>query len=243
MPLISTDARQQQVRMMEGVLTIAVRNGAEGVARRLQMAEPGSLFVTGVARARGFALEGYGVFFDVDVPQMKQGSAWATMVLLREQQRQQLRQRLAETTDPATRQILQAQLRRLDTLGAPVASSPDAVAAAPSPVANALAPGTVSAQTVADPVALDPRDPNEQYTESIKTAIIEAMLNYSAPMGLRADEWLTVAARDDSGPVLPGAIADVSTIVFRVKGSDLLAFQAKQISLEDARKRVQVRDF
>jgi negative regulator of sigma E activity len=64
------EARQQQVRMMEGVIVAAVRNGAEGLAHQLQVAEPGSLIVTGTARARGFALDGYGVFFDVDVPQM-----------------------------------------------------------------------------------------------------------------------------------------------------------------------------
>src|SRR4029078_10772027 len=70
-----TGARQQQVRMMGGVIVAAVRNGAEGLARQLQVAEPGSLIVTGTARARGFALEGYGVFFDVDVPPMKQRAA------------------------------------------------------------------------------------------------------------------------------------------------------------------------
>ena len=35
--------QQQQVRMMEGVIVAAVRNGAEGLARQLQVAEPGSL--------------------------------------------------------------------------------------------------------------------------------------------------------------------------------------------------------
>src|SRR4029078_8371106 len=77
-----TGARQQQVRMMEGVIVAAVRNGGEGLARQLQVAEPGSLILTGTALARGFPLEGYGVFFDVDVPQMKQSVAWSTMMLL-----------------------------------------------------------------------------------------------------------------------------------------------------------------
>ena len=34
------------------------------------------LFIAGAARAKGFWLEGYGVFFDVDVPAMRRSVAW-----------------------------------------------------------------------------------------------------------------------------------------------------------------------
>ena len=39
-------------------------------------------------------------------------------------------------------------------------------------------------------------DPHTSYTEAVKNALIDAMLDYSLPMNLDAEEWLTVAARD-----------------------------------------------
>jgi hypothetical protein len=236
-----TGARQQQVRMMEGVIVAAVRNGAEGLARQLQVAEPGSLIVTGTARARGFALEGYGVFFDVDVPQMKQSVAWSTMMLLRDARRQQLEQVLASNADPELKRRARAELQRIE--GAPPGVTPVQPTSGVSPVAQGTPAGTVAAQTVMDTANAPPPDPNQLYTESIKTALIDAMLNYSGPMNLGADEWLTIAARDSDGPLLPGAVDDASTIVLRVKGSDVAAFLAKQITPEEARKRVQVKEF
>jgi hypothetical protein len=69
------------------------------------------------------------------------------------------------------------------------------------------------------------------------------MLNYSGPMNLAPDEWLTIAARDSEGPLMPGAVDDASTIVLRVKGSDIAEFLAKKITPEEARKRVEVKEF
>jgi hypothetical protein len=230
--------------MMEGVIVAAVRNGAEGLARQLQVSEPGSLIVTGTARARGFALDGYGVFFDVDVPQMKQSVAWSTMMLLRDARRQQLQQVLASNADPDMKRRARADLQRLESSVGPIPIPPAGADA--SPVAQG-APGRVAAQNLADtpgvPVPVDQSDPNQLYTESIKSALIDAMLNYSGPMDLGPDEWLTIAARDSDGPLMPGAVDDASTIVLRVKGSDVAAFLAKKITPEEARKRVQVKEF
>jgi len=133
------------------------------------------------------------------------------------------------------------ELQRIE--GGPVPIGPPTGDA--SPVAQTAA-GTVVAQTVPDSAAApapDTRDPNQLYTDSIKTALIDAMLNYSGPMQLAADEWLTIAARDSDGPLMPGAVDDASTIVLRVKGSDIADFLAKRITPEEARKRVQVKEF
>src|SRR4029077_14974604 len=78
-------------------------------------------------------------------------------------------------------------------------------------------PGVVTGQ-VADPP--DP-DPNQLYTEAVKTSLIDAMLKYSVGLKLGADECLTVAAGDAQGPPSPGAVDDASTIVIRIKGADL----------------------
>ena len=85
-------SRRDDVKIMEVVLTNAVKNGADTLARQMQIQEPGSIIVTGTARARGFVLDGYGVFFIVDVPMMKQSVVWSNQVLLREQRRDFLRQ-------------------------------------------------------------------------------------------------------------------------------------------------------
>ena len=52
-------------------------------------------------------------------------------------------------------------------------------------------------------------------------------------LSIGADEWLTVAARDSEGPPDPGQIDDASTIVIRIKGSDLAAFHANKLTREE----------
>ena len=81
-------SRRDDVKVMEVVLTNAVKNGADTLARQMQIQEPGSIIVTGTARARGFVLDGYGVFFIVDVPMMKQSVVWSSQVLLLQQRRE-----------------------------------------------------------------------------------------------------------------------------------------------------------
>src|SRR5689334_14958534 len=101
-------ARRDDLKIIEGVLTNAVRNGADNLGRQMQISEPGSLIVTGTARARGFILDGYGAFFIVDVPMMKQSVVWSTQMLLQQQRRDFLRQFIATTADgPARRQAEQ----------------------------------------------------------------------------------------------------------------------------------------
>ena len=61
-------AQRYQIAMMEGVLERAVEHGATITRDRLQALLPAEMLLTENARARGFRLEGYGVFFDVVVP-------------------------------------------------------------------------------------------------------------------------------------------------------------------------------
>ena len=64
---------------MEKVLERAVQLGAQRVRAQVQAAlpyAPDMLVISGMARARGFWLDGYGVFFDVDVPAMRKSLIW-----------------------------------------------------------------------------------------------------------------------------------------------------------------------
>ena len=78
--------RRDQIQLMEGVLSRAVRLGAEQVNRRMQSIDPTISVITGQARARGFVLEGYGVFFDVEVPPMSASAVWSMMTVQRDVQ-------------------------------------------------------------------------------------------------------------------------------------------------------------
>ena len=62
---ISVRHRRDQIGVMEGVLSAAVRLGASQIAREMQASGPGPAILVGQPRARGFILDGYGVFFNV----------------------------------------------------------------------------------------------------------------------------------------------------------------------------------
>jgi hypothetical protein len=124
-------------------------------------------------------------------------------------------------------------------------------AQAQSPIAlRAPGAGTVTANQVAvapqtnvDARVLD--NPAEGYTREVKAALIDAMIENSGSLALGPEEWLTVAARDNvpRDPLSPGDTTDFSTIIFRVKGSDLAAFRAGRMTLEEARQKVDVREY
>src|SRR5688572_20571856 len=69
---------RQRIYMMEGVLERAVQLGVDNLRRRVRAVMPDDgLLQGGVAQVRGFPLEGYGVFFDVEVPALRQSLAWS----------------------------------------------------------------------------------------------------------------------------------------------------------------------
>jgi hypothetical protein len=71
------------------------------------------------------------------------------------------------------------------------------------------------------------------------------MIENSGSLPVGENEWLTVAARDNIRPdrLVPGDTSNISSIVFRIKGSDLAAFRAGRMTLEDARTHVEVKQF
>ena len=84
-------------------------------------------------------------------------------------------------------------------------------------------------------------DPDAHYVESVKHELVNAMVRLSNSMELRPDEWLAVEARD--GTEAPGQLSQPSTMMLRIKGSDLADYFAGRITIEEARKRVQVSGF
>lgn len=238
--------RLYQIKVMEGALVGAVSHGAQQAARQLQPVTQNMMLLTGMARARGFVLEGYGVFFDVEIPGIRESALWTGRMLEQEMVAarrivDQLRLEIQRLADPQAKAALDQGLRRLEARMAPARQrGGDARTVADAGVAEAApasppAPPAASAPVIEDPGAL--------YTESVKAAIINAMLDYGPPMTLQPEEWLSVAARDGEGPLTPLENYDAVTFIFRIKGSDLAAFRADRITREEAQKRVEVRQF
>jgi len=103
----------------------------------------------------------------------------------------------------------------------------------PNPARPAALTGSPSSEALMNPDA--------HYVESVKQRLIDVMVRLSNSLELRPDEWLTVEARD--GSEAPGQLAQPSTMNLRIRGSDLADFFAGRITLEEARKRVDVRAF
>ena len=252
-----------QLAIMADVLERAVQQGARLMSQQLQGGMPQMFLIDGGARARGFRLDGYGVFFDVDVPAMRQSVMWSWRMLdltgggpagaLDE-----LKAHLKTVTDPAQRKTLDQAIRQIELQIAPVPGSPNAVRADTAPpregparvVTVQRAPGAAPPQAggaqvvaeVARPAGLE--DPGDAYTRAVRDALVDAMLRYSQSLAINADEWLVVAARDRGGSGIgTDDPFEVTTIQLRIKGADLQAFHAGRLPLDEARKRVEVREY
>ena len=247
---------RQKISLMESVLESAVANGADSLMRAVRaVMPPDALMLTGAPSARGFRLDGYGVFFDVEVPAFRRTIAWTLRQMVDDNGLgaaaavNQLKAYIATVQDPRQRAALERALRRLELQVGPVGPVQQDAAARPgaTPVSTQAIPSTqavpLPAAPQVDPALID--DPNAAYTREVSVAIIDAMIENSGPLPVGETEWLTVAARDNVRPdrLVPGDTSNISSIVFRIKGSDLAAFRSGRMTLDEARKHVEVTQF
>ena len=256
---VPTDAEAEQIKarqkvfMMEGVLERAVQLGVDNLRRRVRAVMPDdALLQGGPPQVRGFRLDGYGVFFDVEVPALRRSLAWSirtmnetALALARDVAR--MKAFVQAIADPMVRAEFDRTLQRIQRqMGPPVAAG-GTPAHGPAPVAarQSLAgspdPDGADAPDV-DTVLLT--DPSEAYTQEVKAALIEAMIENSGPLVVAPDEWLTIAARDNApaDPFMPGD-QGAMTLILRVRGSDLNAFRAGRLTLDETRARVEASEF
>ena len=215
---------RQRISTMEGVLERAVSNGAENMLRRARTVTPDAPMLSGVPQVRGFRLDGYGVFFDVEVPALRLPVTWPLRYMIED-----------------NRAAVAATLAELRTLIAdqPARERDRFELLAQRLESRAVVPRTSPRQ--ADPVITEP---DVAYTNAVRESLIDAMIENSGPMPVGPEEWLTVAARDNAprDPLMPGDTAGLNTLIFRVKGSDLAAFRAGRMTLEEARRHVLVQE-
>ena len=227
----AADARQThyQIGVMERVLEGAVEHGVAVLKDRLQAAAPAApaeLLILDSPRVRGFRLDGYGVFFDVEVPSLNGTLTWTLLL------------------DQASPAAARASASVPASTAAPILPNPRrAAGAAPGasdrPVsATSVAPGNApAAKAPVDDRVLD--NPNEAYRAEVVQALTDAMLDYSGPLSIGADEWLTIAARGiQDRPRLGPADNDAQTVMLSVRGADLTAFRAGQLSRDQVTVRI-----
>ena len=236
---------RQQIATMETILERAIVTGAENVmaqVRRVISDRPR----LGQARASGFRLPDVGVIFNVQVPEMFLPMMYH--VVVRERQETDMLMRIQQLQNEATQmppgeernQRLQQVVRLQQdlALGNLRPSEPRRGMVGP----QSLVPSDPS-RTEAKPIAdTDVDDPESAYTRHVKAALIDAMLTNSQALGIRPEESLVIVARDavPNNPQFPGDSIDSSIWVMRVKGSVLAAYQRQSITLEAARKQVEV---
>ena len=260
-PINMNDMRRH-IYVMEGALAQAVDFGAKELNRQISSAMPGVFMLEGEATARGVHLDGYGVFFDVRVPMMRQSMVWSMRIMQEQNDAalqaniEELRRSLQGVTDQNTRAAIQKAIANFERQSGNVQprAQQQGNGALVSPSAEAIPVGAAAAAGMSNTprmVAgradnLWAKDPNRAYTEAVTGALVDAMIDYSTPMAIPAEQWLTVAARDDEGrnslaPQDP--LEEVVTMIYRIKGSDLQLYRAGKIDRDEVRKRVQISQF
>lgn len=229
--------RRRNIRYMEGVLVQAVRVGAEMVGKELERYEPtGVTVLMGSPRARGFVLEGHGVFFDVEVPEINQSVVWSVMIAQRDRQignaLDSLNSALVTMPDTSPVQQMKNAVELLNTAVGPVPTREGSQASKNAPPMTKEGADRVTAQSA----VIEPR---KIYHAAVIGSVVDAMLGYSVQMALGADEWLTVAARGYDGPSGPQqGLSETTTITVRVKGSDLATYHADPTRRAEIREKV-----
>lgn len=226
--------QRYQIRQMEALLEGAVEHGATVMRDRLRLVMPADMLLAEDARARGFRLDGYGVFFDVEVPSLQGPLPWSFQTLdqsdLGIQSALDTLRSFVQGRGANDANVQQA-LRRVELQVRPVNTS------------TSVAPQETTPQAPAEvPLPVTQDEANQAYRETISAALIDAMLEHSRGLNIQPNEWLTVAARGSGDrPRLNPSDTDGQTWLIRIQGSDLTLFLGGQLSRDEALKRVLVR--
>lgn len=252
--------RRNQILLMEGLLARAGSIAAESFGHRLQQIDPTMSVFIGQSRARGFVLDGYGIFFDVEVPELRTTVVLAEAMMQRDLELVRaltlLKQAFENLPAGTGKQQAEQAIRVLDRQVGPVqqpqvsarafgsASSGDsAIKVSEGTSSPAEVPGVAPIEPSADAAAAQAalqalmKDPRKEYRDTVQRELIDVMLEYSLPMDVAPDEWLAVAAR------VTEAGQRGQILMLRVKGSDLAVFASDKSRRDEVRSKVEVSVF
>jgi hypothetical protein len=261
-----------EIGVIERVLENAVEHGAAQFRDRLSAVAPDAstqMLILDNPRVRGFRLEKYGVFFDVEVPSLNGTLTWSLRTLDQNDLGLQSALNVLKTRlDPSDVDLQQALKRvelqfgalspvptvqvpaaaRVPLLPNPRRATGSAASTGDQAASSGVSSGDhqVGATALAQPAspASQPDDkllenPNEAYRQEVVQALADAMLDHSSALGIGDDEWLTIAARGiQDQPRLGPPDNDGQTVMIRLRGADLSAFRANQITRDEVIKRM-----
>jgi hypothetical protein len=239
--------QRYQIGQMERVLEGAVEHGLSVTRDRVQaLAQmPPDMLVSDNAHARGFRLEGYGIFFDVIVPSFETTWTWSLRTLDQndlgiESAMRTLQSHVKTENDPDLEQALKRLQLQLGP-GVLARTSTPADPGARNATGSAASSANPSLRDSSDPILTDP---NEAYRTEVLQALKDAMLAHSSSLAIGPNEWLTIAAKgNDDRPRLAPADSGSGTRIIRLRGSDLIEFLAGRIARDEVLKRIEVRTF
>jgi hypothetical protein len=236
-----------QIGQLERLLEGAVEHGLNMVRERLQSVAqmPADLLVSDNAHARGFRLEGYGVFFDVSVPSFDASMTWSLRTLDQNDLALDSALKAIQNYVKNSGDVnLEQALRRVELQVNPATL---ARSATPQQAGGRTVTASAASTPANPPPPPDPilADPNEAYRTEVLQALKDAMLDHSSSLDIGPTEWLTIAAKgnSDDRPRLAPADTDSRTRMIRLRGSDLAAYLARQITRAEALQRIEVRVF
>jgi hypothetical protein len=235
LPAAARDGSRLQMTVMEDAFQRAVEgvHGRALEALQLGAGMPAMFTLDGNTRARAFRIDGYGVFFDVDLPPIPRSVEWSFRVLdtgaVLVGDIAQLQEQVDRLNDPRVKSALQPIIKNMQ---AKVASG-----------------GTVSGRGGQAPDGpkqtlvgnRPPEDPFAGYVRELKTTLAQIMLEYGPTIQLGSDDWLAVAARQMSPKLMPGNPTD-ATITLRLRGSDLAALKAGRLTPDEAARKIEVKE-
>ena len=240
----ATQRARYQMGTMESVLERAVEHAASVTRERLRSVIPVRMLLSEGTRVRGFRLDGWGLFFDVMVPNLEGALTWSYVTLNQndlglETAMRDLRSLVEKTGDTDLRQAF-------DRIELQV--GPRRVTAAATADPRATATGRTAPLTPAPAARVAPADPilndlEGAWRTEVINALMDAMLDYSRGLEVPPGEWLSVGARRNEGsrPGLAGG--EAPTIHIRINGADLRGFWGGQVTREETRKRMNVQVF
>ena len=228
---------ERQVHLMEQALEQAVRRGVDAVEERLPAPLPGVVFFAGTIRARGFVVDGYGLFFDVEFPMVRRSMLWSIGAIGQldggmAQSLANLRRRVLEMPPGTARSALEQALRELELR-----------TRSQSPPANAeTGVGDSARGRTGSGAPARAADLEEFYRTALEGELADALVAHGGtlPPGALADgEWLTVAARDGRRSAAGAGVR--RTLQLRILGGHLSALRDGRLSVEDTRARIETR--
>jgi hypothetical protein len=227
--LVERDRARLQITIMEAAFQRSVETTH---SHQLEEMMPAMFAFDANVRARGFRLDGYGVFFDVDLPPIPRSVEWTLKALdtgaVMVPDIRQLKVIVSKITDPAIRSQFD-----------PVIQNLEAKATSGPPTMRADREGNITlTQRTATEKPSD--DPFRAYVNDLTNSLLQVMIDYGATIELAPNDYLHVAAREMQPKLMPGNPTE-ATITLRIKGSDLAALKVQSITPDEARKRVEIK--